>query len=320
MSKSIGVIVGRFQIDMLHEHHFNLIHQSLDEDNLTLVIIGGSSCKEPTNRNPLSVKQRYEHLKSLFAGKNVVLSIIEDTRFDSDWYDKLEQIIDTHNIFNHKVNLYSGSKGFGPAYNQANRKYTAQIIGNQDSSDTSSTEMRGHIVSTDHEPNNRDYRTGIIRGVGSLRPRIYNTVDIAMIKHDLKGGDIHNRIEAQVLLGRKKNELQWRFPGGFVDFKDYDLEEAARREFHEETGLFIEHPLEYVTSLTVQDWRYENETDAKILTTLFKTDYMSESPKPGDDLEEVAWFNVFESNTLYVLVPEHKILWNKLIVYLNKTL
>lgn len=63
-------------------------------------------------------------------------------------------------------------------------------------------------------------------------PRPAVTVDIAVVTDQLR---------ARVLLIRRKHEPfagLWAFPGGFVD-EGETLEQAARRELQEETGLTV---------------------------------------------------------------------------------
>ncbi len=121
-----------------------------------------------------------------------------------------------------------------------------------------------------------------LTNIAKAYPCGLSCTDIAVIKN--------NRY---ILLGRKKGETRWRFPGGFYDNEkpDLTLENAALRELEEETGLNFVTPPEYVCSLQVDDARYANDKD-KIVTCLFLCNYINGEPEAKDDLEEVSWWKL----------------------------
>lgn len=82
----------------------------------------------------------------------------------------------------------------------------------------------------------------------------------------------------------------WGFIGGFVDPKDASLEDAAKREVLEETGLEIATPC-YRGSHRIQDWRYRGRED-QILTSFFTAKYLFGMPRAADDIVEVEWVSV----------------------------
>ncbi|OQP47532.1 hypothetical protein A4H97_05175 [Niastella yeongjuensis] len=140
--------------------------------------------------------------------------------------------------------------------------------------------------------------------------KVYPTVDIAV----LKDGD------TQVLLGKKHNAPQWRFPGGFTDPTDDSYEAAARRELQEECGDLEVNAMQYIGSAKIDDWRYRSEED-KIITLFFKTQWVFGHPKANDDLKELGWFPVKELQAMMqqgTIVKEHHILVNILLSNLAK--
>ena len=98
------------------------------------------------------------------------------------------------------------------------------------------------------------------------------------------------REAGKILLGKKKKEKGWRFPGGFMDPADESLEAGAARERQEECHVNMEcsRP-EYITSFRVPDPRYADSVD-KIMSAVFKSYYLWGTPKAGDDLAKVKWF------------------------------
>jgi bifunctional NMN adenylyltransferase/nudix hydrolase len=138
---------------------------------------------------------------------------------------------------------------------------------------------------------------------------VYATVDIAVLKY----GD------SQVLLGKKHNSTQWRFPGGFSDPADDNYEAAARRELQEECGDIEINDLQYIGSAKIDDWRYRSEED-KIITLFFKAQWVFGNEKASDDLKELAWFQIKELTTMIkngTLAKEHHVLVNMLLKNLN---
>ena len=141
------------------------------------------------------------------------------------------------------------------------------------------------------------YRLGAWHACKAQYPHAYQTVDIALLSED----------ESGVWLGRKDNEAQWRFFGGFTDPSDASLEAAARRELLEESGVekCSNSDMEYVMSERVDDWRYKGQQDT-IITALFLT-HVSEGDKivPNDDIYEVAFFK-FSDIRMDSIVEEHQ--------------
>ena len=123
---------------------------------------------------------------------------------------------------------------------------------------------------------------------------MYSTVDVAVI--DWKRN--------KLLVGHKKGEIGWRFPGGFVDVSDLSLKYAAARELSEETGLSLEeHTFEYVGNTIIDDPRYDKELD-KIVTHLYQVPYTFGDVRASDDLDYVEWVDL--CSELESFVPSHR--------------
>jgi bifunctional NMN adenylyltransferase/nudix hydrolase len=123
-------------------------------------------------------------------------------------------------------------------------------------------------------------------------PKCDQAVDIAIFNDDC----------TKILLGRKKDQSEFRFIGGFSDVLSDSLEEDAIREVYEETNLIVSNPL-YICSRKVEDPRYVG-TIHSVKTCLFMTVGVIGEVIAGDDIEEVRWFDSEEFKTME-LRPEH---------------
>lgn len=124
---------------------------------------------------------------------------------------------------------------------------------------------------------------------------VYPTVDCAIF---------YDNTYSKIYLARKPNQQKWRFVGGFVDPNDFSYQQAALREAFEETGLECKIG-EFVTSMKINDPRYNYKED-KVITTMFSMfSWNDEKARPMDDISELKLFP-FDSLNEYDFVPEHK--------------
>ncbi len=275
----VGVLVGRFQVHELHQGHRDLIQHVCDRHDKVIVFLGLSPIT-PSSNNPLDFEARKQMILSEFP--DVIVAYLKDVHDDRTWSVNLNDQIAALTTPQQTVVIYGGRDSFISHYdNLAVRKVGEKRYPTQELLQTehySGSAIRKQIARSKVK-SSEDFRAGVIWATQARFPTAFTTVDVAVVNED----------SSKVLLGRKPNERQFRFIGGFSDPASPSLEADARREVNEEAGIDITDPV-YVGSLVVDDWRYRNEPD-KIKTTLWLAKYRSGHPQPGDDIEEVRWFD-----------------------------
>lgn len=301
----IGVIIGRYQAPQLTEGHKHVIDTAAEENDM-IIIIAGDNTKKFTKIYPIPILYRLGMINDycLEKGYNFHLERLLDYRLDEVWSEKVDKKIAKHISEGDEVTLYGSRDCFHNGY--TTKKYPFREV----------VEIPGISATLVREKAAQEinytpaWAEGVIHAVNNQYPVSYQVVDIAIIKTSSQNNEV------EVLLGRKHNETQIRFPGGFTDVTDNSLEDAASREAHEECGEGIElSPMKYITSRRVDDWRYRRETN-KIMTAFYVCHYIFGQVKGSDDLAEVNWFNLKTVNP-EDLVHEHRVLLEKLLEYVN---
>jgi bifunctional NMN adenylyltransferase/nudix hydrolase len=317
----VGVIVGRFQVHELHQAHRDLIDYVCERHEKVIIFLGLSPLPVSTN-NPLDFESRRQMLTAAYPEVNVLY--IKDVNSDEVWSNRLDAMIEDLLTPAQSVVLYGGRDSFIDHYRG---RYPTQEL-------TQAVFMSGtaerKAIARSRAKASPEFRAGVIWASQSRFPTVYTTVDIAILDYDRledrkpaseswkncvrctpRQACASHEDEAKtyyaperptrVLLGRKPDEKLYRFIGGFADPNSESFEQDAKREVREESGLEV-GDLRYLGSLNVDDWRYRNEPDG-IRTMLFTAKYLHGRPTPGDDIEEVRWFDL--SDNLEV-VPTHR--------------
>mgnify|MGYP000878865330 CR=1 FL=1 len=293
----VGVIVGRFQLPRLHTGYKNLINEVLKLSDKVLILIGQSPVKVSENYPlPFNSVQNII-IDEYLSESDIEILPIYDRPVEKDydpWSSELDNLIDGKYNSNHYVTLYGCKDSFINKYSGKHKSIILDLL----IEGLSDVDIRSEI--SKNEVFTEDFYKGIIYCIKNQYPISYQCVDTAIIKEG-----------TEILLGRKKFQTKWRFPGGFVDPTDSSLESAAKRECLEECGDVELDDFQYISSQRIDDWRYRSETN-KIMTSFYKCKFIYGRPTPNDDLEEVKWFKISEVDKTN-LVNEHNKLWDKLL-------
>lgn len=280
---SLGVVIGRFNVDDLTEGHFDLLAETSQLNSQMLVVIGLGPCR-CTPRNPLDYDTRRRMILEYFP--NAKIAYINDQKSDADWSVSLDNIVTKCSVGFDNITLYGCRDSFIKHYFG---KFPTQELVQRVF--ISGTEVRKRIAA--QSQNSKAFRAGCIWYSLNLWARPITTVDIAVINKETK----------QILLGRKQTEDKYRLIGGFAQPGE-TFEMSASRELQEETHLAV--PPENLCiekSFFIDDWRYRGEVD-KITTVLYTAFDWGGVPAPDDDIHELQWFEL-NTWTCNRVVPEH---------------
>ena len=289
-----GVVVGRFQVNELHEAHIDLIQSVVNQHDRVLLFLGNSLIRNTLN-NPLDYRARRAMITEKFP--NVEVHYINDVPTDDvKWSKNLDKMIGEQLLPMQTVTLYGSRDSFLKSYHG---KY--KVCELEATTFISGTEVRRRVCN--NYPPTADYRAGMIAATAYRFPTAFQTVDIAVV-NDRK----------EVLLARKPESKKWQFIGGFSDPRSNSLEQDAKREVSEEAGIEVDS-ITYLGSTLIDDPRYRGEVD-KIKTAFFIAKYVFGKPEGADDVAEVKWIALskLKDNDL---VPEHVVLldifWKKVL-------
>lgn len=291
MKPSYGVIIGRFQVNDLHDGHMELFRQVRARHSGVIVFVGVHPAGISVN-HPLDFPVRKAMIQAKFPEFTVLP--LADTRTDELWSDALDTLISSVVTGVASVTLYGGRDSFVPHYK--GRHTPVELALPIETQKISGTDIRNEFANKVIE--SPEFRAGMIYASAHQYPVCYPTVDIAIFSSDY----------TEILLGRKPTDPKnkWRFIGGFAEKARGTYESDARTETMEEAGLDT-NAMDYIGSAVIPDWRM-NVPDKGIKTIFFATTVMSMGARPGDDIEEVRWFKV-ASLTSQNIVDTHQVLY-----------
>lgn len=286
----VGVIVGRFQVPLLHKAHQDLFDYVVSRHKRVHVILGVSPLIT-THRNPLPFEARRQMIESLY--HNVRCYPLQDVESDSKWVQNLDSLIGNIETTSSVV-LYGSRDSFVDTYVEHKGKYDSSYLEPDEYINTYSGTTVRDDVSKNIE-NTSDFRSGIIWANYHKYPTVYTVVDAIILNSD----------RTKILLCKKNlYDDKYRFVGGFSDVESKTFEQDAIREIKEETQLDTIH-LAYAGNLKIDDWRYHNQRDC--LHTMLFVAVTAGDPVPGDDIVSVKWFDLsdFVANYETILVKSH---------------
>ncbi|MFY0673138.1 MAG: NUDIX domain-containing protein [Bacteroidia bacterium] len=284
-----AVIVARFQTPYLHEGHRSLI-DSIFASHEKLVIVLGISPIAHSAKNPFDYHTREKLIKAVYP--NVIVLPLKDHRNDKTWSNNLDELLKDTFPFE-SFELYGSRDSFIPYY--SGRFSTTEL---PEHGNFNATEIRA--LYAEKVQASEDFRNGVLYACFRQYPKVYSTVDIAVI----------DKKNDKILLGQKPDGHKWRLFGGFSDPEDNSFDEAAKRELTEECGPIETANWQYAGSFKINDWRYRNERD-KVITTLFTCEYLAGEPYAKDDISKVAWFKLEDLNNMIInnqIADEHRVL------------
>lgn len=272
-----SVVIGRFQINNLHNGHQRTINEArsvLSDKGDQLVILIGVSPIWYRDRNPLSYEIRKKMIEEYHYG--AIILPLYDNPSDKIWSQNLDEVLKQFP----NPTLFGSRDSFIPHYSGI---YPTKEV--KEVWKIAASTKRASMKKLNQWGNNSAFRRGVIHAVENQFPTAFPTVDIAVIDGD------------KILLGRKPGKDTWCLIGGFVDPTDDTLEDAAARELGEEVGGIVVSPMTYLCSQKINDFRYKGSKDG-IISSLFICDYISGTPVAADDIEEVKWFPIKEAATI----------------------
>ncbi len=285
----VGVIVARFQGHELHEAHIDLL-DTVSSRHKRVFLFLGCTTRVGDSEDPLDYKNRAAMIRESYP--DIEIADMWDERENDDWSRTLDSLIRKWLPPGQKATLYGSRDSFIPYYSG---KFPTIAL--EPEINISATMIRKDIRT--NYPSSKDFRAGMINATALRYPIAFQTVDVAIFDEN-----------GRILLVQKPKEKKWRFPGGFSDVEDDSLEQGAKREASEETGVEIDN-ITYVGSRKIDDWRYRKSKN-KIKTALFAAKYIFGRAEGADDVAFAKWFDI-DKLTKDDIMPEHHVLYDLLV-------
>ncbi len=302
----VGVVVGRFQVDELHDGHMRLL-TLVNVTHENMLVLVGVRPAEPSDTNPLNFMDRYTMIREKFPTA-LVLPIM-DKRDDKVWSRQVDSLIDATYGYGTGAVFHVGRDSFQDHYHGKFRVEEHDF----GIDDVVAKDIRNEIK--DRTLTTAEGRAGAIKAAMNQTHRTTMMVDMFMVRPDGEG-------DFEILMGKKEGEDLWRLPGGRVDPGE-SFAHAAAREMFEETGMATSGGVvnwTYIGDFNIEDWRCRDTDRVSYRTVLMTAEYFSGKAEGADDLPEVQWIrrDAFALNEKMV-VEEHVHLITAGIIYTMDT-
>lgn len=284
----VAVVVGRFQVDELHEGHRFLLNYAQAVSDKLIIVLGNGPLPTSAHK-PLPFETRAAIIKESYPNTTIVK--LDDHRDDVVWSKNLDNLIHDSlgNANGALVALYHSRDSFRDHYSGT---FPVRDIPEADLG-ISGTLRRQRIANNPEDGS--EFARGVIWANENKFPTVYSTVDVA-VTNETNLLVIQKNAAGSALL----------FPGGFADPSSNSDEEDAVREVEEETGLVVNiDQVKYLASMNIDDWRYRKERDT-LRTKLFHVPYLGTSlPQAGDDADDAFWvqLDIIEEDDFH---PSHR--------------
>ncbi len=247
----VGVIIGRFQTNKLHQGHRDLINFALENHRKVIILLGMSKMPN-TTKNPLDFASRKLMIQKEFPSVNILP--ISDTKTNEKWSEEVDRIIEIP-YGEKKTVIYGSRDSFIPYYSGVN-----EVIELEPSETYNATNIRKEIARETLDSD--DFRAGVIYSTFNHKPEIKPFVNT-----------IVQNFNGEILLGKYKDDKYYHLIGDFVKDSDDSLESATIRTLNQITGNNINiNNVKYLTSSKFVDWRHRGESSS-IMTTIMLADY-----------------------------------------------
>lgn len=309
-----AVFIGRFQ--PLHLGHEHIIREALKIAKRVLILVG-SAYQPYSIKNPFSIKDRENMIKTVFPGANVhVLGVPDFPYNDTKWLNYIQNIARVYISSEEKATLIGHSKDKSSYYLSLFPQWASTSVPNFNN--ISATPIREMILNE---------QNGYKHLVSPAVYKIINSIDLTLQKQEYKficdykkkwenspyspvmvTTDAVVTVSGHILLVKRKfhpGKNLLALPGGFIDTEE-TIVDSCIRELKEECKLKIPKPVLYgkIKDSHVFDAPTRSER-GRVITHAFHIDLGNETTLPkikaGDDASSVSWVPVSQvtSNIMF---------------------